>query len=568
MFYIDTKTNMRRIFMKSVNKILSLVLCLTMVLGVFAVVPFSAGAAEADVAETGESSGTTGDCTWTLDDNGVLTISGNGAMADYVGMYDKILPIPWGRSITKVIIEDGVTIIGACAFYDCTGLTSVDIPDSVTRIGMFAFLGCTGLTNVDIPDSVTSIGTDAFYDCAGLTSVTIGKSVISIVDYDGPESCHPFERCPNLTSIKVSEDNPVYDSRNDCNGIIETETNTLICGCKNTKIPDSVTSIIGAFYDCSGLTSITIPNSVTSIGFISFIGCRDLTNIVIPDSVTSIDGSEIPSTTHICCSPGSAAETYAKKYGNSYGHDYVLTPIDAENHQGVCSYCGDKTEPEAHTFTDGVCTSCGYKEPLIELVDGYYYIDGLLAKGKGAVEYAGDIYFVRSDGSVFTSGKLYVTEAKANGILTAGTYYFDAEGKLINSGVVDGYYFENRKIAKGAGIIEFENNIYYIRNDGSAAVSTKIGIPEAKTNGLISSGYYSFDEAGRLISDGIVDGYYYKDCVIVKSAGIVQFEGDLYYIRNDGSVFTSGRLYVTEPKTNGLIEAGTYRFDGDGKLIK
>lgn len=179
-----------------------------------------------------------------------------------------------------------------------------------------------------------------------------------------------------------------------------------------------------------------------------------------------------------------------------------------------------------------------------------------------------DIYFVRNNGSVFTSGKLYVTEAKANGILTAGTYYFDAEGKLINSGVVGGYYFENRKIAKGAGLIEFENNIYYIRNDGSAAVSTKIGIPEAKTNGLISSGYYSFDEAGRLISDGIVDGYYYKDCVIVKGAGIVQFEGDLYYIRNDGSIFTSGRLTVTEPKSNGLIEAGTYRFDGDGKLIK
>ena len=485
--------------MKSVNKILSLVLCLTMVLGVFAIMPFAAGAAEADVVETGASSGTTGDCTWTLDDDGLLTISGNGAMGN-----DE--PHPWGTNISKVIIEEGVTSIGDLAFFECAELTSIDIPDSVTSIGWTAFADCTGLTNVTIGNSVTIIDDEAFSGCTGLTSI---------------------------------------------------------------DIPDSVTSIgFLAINNCTGLTNITIPDSVTSIGGSAFSGCTSLTSIAIPDSVSSIGSYAIPNTTHICCSPGSEAETYAKNNGNSYGHDYVLTPIDAENHQGVCSYCGDKTEPEAHTFTDGVCTSCGYKEPLIELVDGYFYIDGLLAKGKGAVEYAGDIYFVRNNGSVFTSGKLYVTEAKANGILTAGTYYFDAEGKLINSGVVGGYYFENRKIAKGAGIIEFENNIYYIRNDGSAAVSTKIGIPEAKTNGLISSGYYSFDEAGRLISDGIVDGYYYKDCVIVKSTGIVQFEGDLYYIRNDGSIFTSGRLTVTEPKSNGLIEAGTYRFDGDGKLIK
>ena len=194
--------------------------------------------------------------------------------------YTEILLIP--ETVVYNGISYSVTSIGDFAFYNCSGLTSITIPNSVTSIGFCAFTDCTGLTSITIPNSVTSIDDKAFYGCSG------------------------------LTTIKVETGNSKYDSRNNCNAIIETESNTLIVGCMNTNIPNSVTSIddyaffvcrgltsitipnsvtsigVSAFYDCTGLTSITIPNSVTSIGVSAFYGCSGLTSISIPNSVTSI----------------------------------------------------------------------------------------------------------------------------------------------------------------------------------------------------------------------------------------------------------------------------------------
>ena len=185
-------------------------------------------------------------------------------------------------SLTSIVVPDSVTSIGSSAFQSCSGLTSITIPDSVTSIDWRAFGDCTGLKFITLPDSVTSIGWGAFGDCTGLESITIPNSVTSIGNY-------AFDGCTGLTSIVVDENNTVYDNRNNCNAIIETATNKLISGCKNTVIPDSVTSIgESAFSGCTGLTSITIPNSVTSIGDHAFGGCASLTSITIPDSVTSI----------------------------------------------------------------------------------------------------------------------------------------------------------------------------------------------------------------------------------------------------------------------------------------
>ncbi len=183
-------------------------------------------------------------------------------------------------SLTSVTIGNSVTSIGVAAFAGCSSLTSVTIPDSVTSIGYEAFNGCSSLTSITIPDSVTSIGDDAFHDCSSLTSITIPDSVTSI-DHGA------FASCSGLTSITVDENNEKYYSENNC--LIEKDTNTLILGCKNSVIPNCITSIGDlAFYNCSSITSITIPDSVTSIGDSAFRNCSSLTSITIPDSVTSI----------------------------------------------------------------------------------------------------------------------------------------------------------------------------------------------------------------------------------------------------------------------------------------
>jgi len=261
-----------------------------------------------------------GDISYTLDDYGTLTISGEGnlpnSISDAVGS-DKIKQVIIQNGITyiedwafsschnleKVIIPDSVTYIDNYAFNFCDSLKKVIIPSSVTDIGhsIFSycdslenitlsssmtvisedsFSGCSSLTSITIPSSVTSIGDDAFSDCSGLTSITIPSGVTSIGD-------GAFSDCSGLTSIKVSADNKVYDSRNNCNAIIETSTNKLLRGCKNTLIPSDVTSIAGAFSGCSSLTSITIPSSVTDIAG-AFYDCSSLTSITIPSGVTSI----------------------------------------------------------------------------------------------------------------------------------------------------------------------------------------------------------------------------------------------------------------------------------------
>lgn len=180
------------------------------------------------------------------------------------------------------IIPNGVIKVGDYSFSQCTNLISLSIPNSVTTIGEYAFESCTGLASVSIPSNVVNIEGGAFGGCTSLTNIAISSSVRSIGE-------KPFSGCYSLSSIHVEKDNPVYDSRSDCNAIIETSTNTLIAGCKNTIIPNGVTCIGDyAFYNCSGLTSLSLPNSVNRIGAYAFHYCIGLTSVFIPRNITTI----------------------------------------------------------------------------------------------------------------------------------------------------------------------------------------------------------------------------------------------------------------------------------------
>ena len=289
---------------------------------VFSLLPLSAFAATTASGTCGEN------VTWSLDNNGTLTISGTGEMQYYSSTKnddgEMVTTAPWGKhykSIKRVVIMDGITSIRGHVFSGCSNLTSVEIPDGATYIGIWAFHGCSSLTSVTIPDSVTYINSGAFYgcsrlsrvvlsdsitfiysdtfrDCSSLTSVTIPDSVTSI-------EASAFEGCSSLTSVEMPDSvanlgervfhgTAFYnDPANWKNGLLY--LNRCLIGAKNditdAAIKADTRLIAGsAFEDCSSLTKVTIPNSVTSIGDSAFSGCSNLKSVTIPDSIVSLGG--------------------------------------------------------------------------------------------------------------------------------------------------------------------------------------------------------------------------------------------------------------------------------------
>ncbi len=289
-------------------------------------------------------------------ETGTLTISGEGAIAEEA--------FASRDDITQVVIEDGVTGIGARAFAECYALESASLPDSLTSFGEYAFMGCIRLAGISIPESVTVIPDGMFGECLSLSTVSIPEGVtnlgeaafygcISLQEIAIPASVtsiggQAFAYCPNAT-IVVDPANPAYDSRGGCGALVETATNTLLAGSALSTIPDTVAAIGGyalaepdgieewlqemglgeityprlqgvdipagvtvigddAFSGCSSLAEVSIPDGVEAIGAYAFRNCASLAALAVPASVTSIGDGAFGGTTAAIEFAGSRAQ--------------------------------------------------------------------------------------------------------------------------------------------------------------------------------------------------------------------------------------------------------------------
>ncbi len=259
-----------------------LLLCMLLSCSPVAVLAEDAGIAGPETEETAAADrepvgGTCGPAlTWTLDDAGVLTISGTGEMDDYYySIFTEGYDTPWydlRDSITSVVIGPGVTVIGQCAFAACKNLTGVSIPDSVTVIRRAVFYKCTSLEAVVLPDTLTTLGESVFSDCSSLKTLLIPEGVTEIGD-------NLFRRCTSLTEISIP----------DSAGSIGMAAFTDCSGLEQVHIGSGVTQIgRQAFFNCVSLTTVSGMDGVVSIGDHAFCNCVSLSQITVPAGVTSV----------------------------------------------------------------------------------------------------------------------------------------------------------------------------------------------------------------------------------------------------------------------------------------
>jgi len=376
------------------------------------------------------TSGTTGSCTWELNGS-ELTISGTGSMANYTSGSLA----PWGKSITKVTINEGVTNVGNYAFYGSTLLFSVSLPSTLSSIGSYAFSGCSTIVEMTVPNNVTTIGQYAFSSCSSMNEINLGSGVSTI-------NQNAFSSCASLTSI-------VFPNS------VTTLGNSVCYGCSgltSVTLPNSLTTIPqGAFGSCSKLTSIVIPNSVTTIQYGAFASCSKLatvsfgtglltigqeafsssglTSVTIPDTVTSIGELAFSNCSKL-------ADVYISKSLSTLGNSILRSSYSSYY---LYSASGASLTPTANLLAGAHLTQ--YKLSSYEYQ--YLYVGGysgdvswsitdnvLTFEGTGATGYYGSATVLPWDNA-------YSKIVIGSGVTEIGSYVFKTPSKVTEAVISD-----------------------------------------------------------------------------------------------------------------------------------
>ena len=501
-------------------------------------------------------------------------------------------------SLEDVSIPEGVAEIPTSAFMECISLKRIGLPKGLKDIGWDAFCGCSSLTEISLPEGLVSLRSGVFSGCSSLTEISIPKSVTRIGGGSGNTSMgnnNIFQSCRSLTSIKVEEGNTIFDSRGDCNAIIQTESNELIVGCKNTKIPVEVTRIGGgAFAGCDGLTKIAIPYGVTSIGtgafgsyivgdgFEGFInsGCNNLTEISIPESVISIENGAFSGCSDeltIYGKTGSYAEIYAKENDIKFSSTGIaLNPIEKKTissnnvalSQTSYTYDGKAKTPTV-TVKDGAAV-------LKEGTDYTVTYSNNINVGTAKVTVTGKGNYTGTVTKEFTITKAAPEQgvkdlSKCTVMLNKSSYAYDGKAKKPAVTVKDG----NTVLKEGRDYtVTYSNNI----NAGTAKVTvtgkgnykgtvTKSFTITVKKGTSHKVGSYQYKVTGT--STVSLTGVKNNKVTKVKIPQTVEIGGKNFKVTSIGSSAFKNNKKITSIEIGDNVKSiGTSAFEGCTKLSK